>query len=215
MPAIGDGMIQLVLPETRFSHAAALMQMHHDRKRVFVDQLGWNLPSPSSWLEVDDFDSEHAIYLLALSPAGHHEGSLRLLPSLQNHLLGALFPDLCEQEVPRGEDCWEISRLVAAPSSKAGTSILRLHRILALALVEFALLNDIRRYTLVAEAHRVPTLLSVGWRVRPLGLPRIIEQQQLQALEILVEPETLLVLRRKYRVSASVLQSPQPDREAA
>ena len=209
-------MIDLVLPESRLAYAAVLMQMHHDRKLVFVDTLGWNLPSPRSWLEVDDFDNEHSVYLLARSPdTGRHGGSVRLLPTTQRHMLGSLFSELCAGEIPVGDDCWEISRLVTTPPEVAGTSVLKIYRLMALGLVEFAVLNSIRRYTLVTEPHRVPALLSVGWSVKPLGLPRLCMGQQLQALQISVGEDTLLKLRSKLRISTSVLQSAPLDRRAA
>ena len=209
-------MIEIVFPESRFEHASALIQMHHDRKRVFVDKLGWSLPSGTSWLEVDEFDNEYAVYLLARSPeTGRHIGSVRLLPTTRPHMLGSLFSNLCAGPVPVSEDCWEISRFVTCPPRVEGTSVLKLHRLLAIALIEIALLKSIRRYTLVAEPQRVPALLSIGWSVLPLGLPTRCGGESLQALQILVDPEILPILRRKTGVTSSVLQFPDQVRVAA
>lgn len=209
-------MIEVVLPETRLQHAALLMQMHHDRKRVFVDRLRWQLPSPQSWLEVDDFDNESAVYLVARSPLdGAHAGSVRLLPSTGRHMLNSLFSDLCAAEAPVGDDCWEISRLVTSPPDTAGTSVIKLHRLLALGLLEFAALNSIRHYTLVAETHRVPALLSIGWNVSPLGLPSGSMGQSLQALQINVEDRIATDLRARLGLHGSVLRLGPMDRRAA
>lgn len=208
-------MIDLVLPETRFGFAAALMEMHHDRKQVFVDRFGWRLPAVGSWLEVDQFDDEYAIYLLARSPEGRHRGSVRLLPSSRPHLLDTLFSHLCPGGVPVGDDCWEISRLVTNPVDSSGSSVLKVHRLLALALVEFARDNNIARYTLVAEAHRVPALLSVGWTVTPLGLPTMVDGEQLQALQIDLQPSTLRDMRRRLRIEQPVLRVQAASRRAA
>ena len=199
-------MIDIVLPQHRFDFADALLQMHHDRKRVFVDKLGWDLPSRTSWLEVDEFDNDYAVYLLARSPRnGRHEGSVRLLPSTRPHVLANLFPELCAEGVPVKEDCWEISRLVTPPAATNGTSVLRVHRTLALALVEFAALNGIKSYSLVTEPHRVPALLSVGWHVQPLGLP----------MEIVVEANTLESMRRRLGIEEPVLRAMPPQLWAA
>ncbi|WP_345167053.1 acyl-homoserine-lactone synthase [Sphingomonas daechungensis] len=208
--------VELVLPEQRLNFAAPLMQMHQDRKRVFVDTLGWKLASACSWLEVDDFDDHRAVYLLVRSlENGDHEGSVRLLPTVGPHMLSDLFGELCAGPVPRGDDCWEISRLVSRPTAIAGTSVVRVHRLLSLALVEFALLNAITRYTLVTEAQRVPALLSVGWPVTPLGLPTPWMGQQLQALQINVSPATLSTMRARLKIGCAVLQAPEPERQAA
>lgn len=208
-------MIDLVLPEARLGFAAALMEMHHDRKQVFVDRFGWRLPAKGSWLEVDQFDNDYAVYLLARSPEGRHRGSVRLLPSSRPHMLSTLFSHLCPRGVPSGEDCWEISRLVTSPADAAGTTMLRVHRLLALALVEFARDNAIRRYSLVAEAHRVPALLSVGWPVTPLGLPTPVDGEQLQALQIDLASETLDDMRRRLRIGRPVLRVMDAPRRAA
>lgn len=208
-------MIDLVLPETRLSYASALMQMHQHRKQVFVDRFGWRLQAPGSWLEVDEFDNEFAVYLLARSVEGRHQGSVRLLPSTRSHMLQSVFGDLCSDGVPVAEDCWEISRLVTDPADAAGKTVLKVHRLLALALVEFAVWNDIKRYTLVAEASRVPVLLSVGWSVLPLGLPTQLGGETLQALQINVSPTTLEEMRMRLRIDRSVLRFPPDQRKAA
>lgn len=210
------GMIDVVLPENRFAFASALLEMHHDRKRVFVDRLGWKLPSRESWLEVDEFDSDYAIYLIARAPdTGRHQGSVRLLPSTRPHVLASVFPSLCAKGVPVGEECWEISRLVVSPADTNGTAVLRVHRMLALALLEFASLNHIKSYSLVTEAHRVPALLSVGWDVRPLGLPTPCGGENLQALQIVIHANSLSLMRNRFGAEKTVLRSISPNREAA
>lgn len=201
-------MIDVILPENRFAFAQALLEMHQDRKRVFVDRLGWELPSRASWLEVDQFDSEYAVYLVSRHfRTGRHQGSVRLLPSTQPHVLASLFPGLCAERVPVADDCWEISRLVASPAQTGGTALIRVHRLLALALVEFALLNRIRSYSLVTEADRVPALLSVGWNVRPLGLATTHQGRELQALQILIEESTLAAMQSRLGLERSVLRA--------
>ena len=208
-------MIDLVLPEARFGFAGALMEMHHDRKRVFVDRFGWRLPAKGSWLEVDQFDNDYAVYLLARSEEGRHQGSVRLLPSSRPHMLDTLFSHLCPAGVPGGDDVWEISRLVTNPSDASGTSVLKVHRLLALALVEFAVENGIRAYTLVAETSRVPALLAIGWPVVPLGLPTMVHGELVQALQINLQPDTLDRMRERMRIAHSVLRLLEPARRAA
>lgn len=208
-------MIDLVLPECRLGFAGALMQMHRDRRRVFVDRLGWALPIRGSWLEVDDFDNDYAVYLLARSPDGAHQGSLRLLPTTRPHMLQRLFPTLCAGPVPADERCWEISRLVTNPVAASGTSILRVHRLLALALLEFAALNRIEGFSLVIEAERLPALLSVGWTVMPLGLPVEVDGQLLQALQIQIGPGSLTAMRARFGIWEPVLAIHRAQSEAA
>jgi N-acyl-L-homoserine lactone synthetase len=209
-------MIDLVLPEARIHFAAPLMQMHHDRKQVFVDRFGWELPARGSWLEVDEFDNEFAVYLLARSADGGHDGSVRLLPSTRPHMLESLFSTLCPAGVPCGPDIWEISRLVANPQNAgAGTAVLKVHRLLALGLVEFAQMNGISRYTLVAEPARIPALLSVGWAVTPLGLATELGGTPLQALQIELTEDSLRQMRHRLRIAEPVLRLAESARRAA
>lgn len=192
------------------------MEMHHDRKRVFVDALGWRLRAPGSWLEVDEFDSDHAIYLVATDPGGGHQASLRLLPSTQPHMMSELFAGLCPEGPIRSDQVWEISRLVTSPDLPRGTSVFAVHRWLAMALVEFALLNRITRYVLVAEARRVPALLSVGWDVDPISLPVEHEGGEIQALAINVAATTLAEMRARFGVPGPVLAiGAEPVRKAS
>lgn len=193
-------MIDMIAPDARDAFAMPLMQMYRDRKRVFVDQLGWQLKAPGSWLELDDYDNEHAVYLMARDAEnGDHLGSVRLLATTGAHMMEGVFPHLCMDGVIRSERTWEISRLVAAVHGrgKAGTRLLRVHRMLAIALVEFAMLNDIESFVLVAESQRVPALLSVGWSVLPLGLPVEADGQTIEALQIVIAPDTLEKMRAR------------------
>lgn len=190
--------IKIVRPEERWQFSRAMMEMHHHRKQIFVDRLGWDLPSRGSWLEVDEFDNEHAVYIMVTSSDGsNHLGSVRLLPTNLPHMLSTLFADLCPGGAPAGKGIWEISRLVATPEGADGRNILRIHRLLAHGIVEFGLLNRIDRFILVADSHRMPALLSIGWRVLPLSLPTHHGDSLIEAAEILVDQNSLDHIRRR------------------
>ncbi len=204
-------MIDMIYPEDRHAFATPLIGMYHDRKRVFVDHLGWRLKSPGSWLELDDYDNDVAVYLMARDAGdGSHIGSVRLLPTTGPHMMDGVFPDLCADGALRGETVWEISRLVATTNGRAGTRLLRVHRMLALAIVEFAILNGIDSYVLVAESQRVPALLSVGWQVTPLSLPTEHEGEMIEALRIHIGTDSLARMRRRLGVETPMLLAATP-----
>lgn len=205
-------MIDLIFPDERQAFAGPLLQMYHDRKRVFIDEMGWQLKSPGCWLEVDDYDNQHAVYLMARDPdTGDHRGSVRLLPTAVHHMMEGVFPTLCTDGLIQDQATWEISRLVTSTNGQAGTRVVRVHRMLALGLVEFALLNDIESYVLVAETQRVPALLSVGWHVTPLSLPTAFDGQMIEALRIHIDPETLVRMRARLGYDGSILALHTPD----
>ncbi|MET0270980.1 MAG: acyl-homoserine-lactone synthase [Sphingomonas sp.] len=205
-------MIDTIYPEDRHAYSTPLIQMYHDRKRVFVDQLGWQLKNPGSWLELDDYDNDVAVYLMARDAEdGSHRGSVRLLPTTASHMMEGVFSALCPEGVIRAPNVWEISRLVATTQGKAGSRLVRVHRLLALALVEFALLNGIDDYVLVAESIRVPALLSVGWRVTPLSLPTDYAGEVIEALRIHIDGETLPRMRARLGHEGPVLSIAPAD----
>ena len=198
--------VRMVDADARLRFSRHLIEMHHDRKRVFVDQLGWQLPSAGSWLEIDAFDNEYTVYLIACAGAdGRHLASVRLLPTTGPHMLNTIFADLGDGGPVVGEDVWESSRFTIAPLGMRGTEIMRLSQYLALAHVEFALLNGIRRYTMIGEVHRVATVAAMGWKVRPLCLPRETGGSRIVSLEVTIEEETLTMMRRRFGIDHPVL----------
>ena len=109
-------MIYVVNSANRHRFTVLLDAMYRDRKRIFVDRLKWNIPVVDGIYEMDQFDTDDAIYLIASdSDAKQHLGSVRVLPSKRPHLLGSLFPYLCEAGVPAGDDISEITRLCTSP----------------------------------------------------------------------------------------------------
>lgn len=168
--------------------------MHRDRKRIFVDLLKWQVPVVHDEFEVDQFDTPSAIYLVSADGSGEHYGSFRLLPSTGPHILGSLFPQLCDDGVPTGPNVYEISRGCLSPRLRASQR-LRVRNQLVTAAVEFALANEIDTFTCVADGGWYSQILAMGWRCEPLGLPRTIDGALTGALRIRVDPDTRTHLR--------------------
>jgi acyl-homoserine lactone synthase len=205
-------LVTVIDSASRLRFSKQIVEMHHDRKRVFVDQLGWELCAPGSWLEVDQFDTEHTVYLvLTRGDDDRHVASVRLNPTIRPHMLNTVFADLCDGGPVVGPDVWESSRFTIAPLGFRGTEVMRISQYLALAHAEFALLNGIGRYTMIGETHRVATVVSMGWRVRPLCLPRACAGSKIQALEVSIDENCLAAMRSRFRMERPVLAV---DREA-
>ncbi|MGZ8337066.1 MAG: acyl-homoserine-lactone synthase [Allosphingosinicella sp.] len=197
--------IKLVDAEARLMFSRHLVEMHQDRKRVFVDRLGWRLPSAGSWLEIDEFDNDFTVYLIAAGADDRHLASVRLLPTTRPHMLGTIFSHLPEGGPVIADDIWESSRFTIAPLGMRGAEVMRLSQYLALAHVEFALLNDIRGYVMIGETHRVATVAAMGWRVRPLCLPTDCGDSKVVAMQVSIDEDTLPMMRRRFRVDRPVL----------
>jgi acyl-homoserine lactone synthase len=198
-------MVDVITTNNRHKFASVLDQMHRDRKAVFVDRLKWDVPVIDGQFEVDQFDTDAAIYLVA-TDARHqrHLGSVRLLPSTGPHLLGDVFPHLCDKAVPTGDDVWEITRMCTHPSKDVDGLAIR--RQLVVALCEFGLLYGIRTYTVVTHVQMLSALLSIGWECEPLGEPQLVAGDMVGAMAIKISSATLQMLRERSMSRVPVLQ---------
>lgn len=172
---------------------AVLRAMFEARKQVFVDLLKWKVPVLGGAWELDRFDDEHARYLVVTDGQGRHQASARLLRTTRPHILSELFADLCDGEVPRGEDVWEITRFCLDRKLRAAERR-RARDELVSGLAAHALVAGIRRYTGVAEMAWFQQILSFGWACLPLGLPSIRDGAMLAALAIDIDEETPVLL---------------------
>lgn len=172
-----------------------LRSMFEARKRVFVDLLKWDVPVLEGRYELDQFDDEHAVYLIVRDPAGEHLGSARLLPTVRPHLLDTLFSDLCAAAPPRGSHVFEITRFCLDRRLSAPRRLVVRNRLVSV-LADYALARGIATYTGVAEIAWLQQILAFGWRCRPLGLPRIRNGKMLGALQIDIAADTPALLAR-------------------
>jgi N-acyl-L-homoserine lactone synthetase len=182
-------MIRIIDARNRAAHAAALESMFEDRKRLFVDLLGWDVPVIRDRYEIDAFDGPDSLYVIALDEAGRHEGSLRLLPTTQPHILDSLFADLCAAGVPRDARTFEITRL-CLPSRHGASRRLAIRNALIAAMVDHALAHGIARLTAVVEDRFRREVLAMGWLAEPLGPTVRIDGALLGAFAVHIAPNT-------------------------
>lgn len=166
-----------------------LQSMFADRKRLFVDLFGWEVPVVDGQYEIDQFDGAHAIYVIAAGADGKHEASIRLFPSIQPHMLGTLFPHLCPLGVPVGETTWESSRL-CLPQRHGAERRRELRNALFSAVIDLAIARGIDRLTGVIPDPFRKELLAMGWQAEPLGPAVRISGGPIGAFLIHVRPDT-------------------------
>jgi acyl homoserine lactone synthase len=82
------------------------------RHEQFVEKLGWRLPIQphQAGCEWDQYDTEHARYLLAFNE--HHciVGCARLIPTIFPNLLEGVFSHTCAGTPPKHTAIWEMTR---------------------------------------------------------------------------------------------------------
>jgi acyl-homoserine lactone synthase len=185
----------------------ALQSMFEARKRVFVDLLKWDVPVLDDRFELDQFDDEHAVYIVVRGEHGEHLASARLLETTRPHILDTLFPDLCAVAVPRGPEVREITRFCLDRRLSAARR-LAVRNVLVSALVDHAIARGIAVYTGVAEFGWLQQILAFGWHCRPLGLPAVHDGRTLGALRVDISAHTTALMTR----TGVYLGTGEPDR---
>jgi acyl-homoserine lactone synthase len=168
-------------------------------------------------LEIDQFDTLDAIYLLSIDK-GKLLGGSRLIPSTRPHLLSEVFPYLAPRGVPRRPDVFEWTRIFVAKDCRGretGSDSAAGGRALGEVLCgifEFALEEGISAISAVGEMWWTPRFLEMGWKVQPLGLPTRIEGEWCNAFLFTVDDEVLANTRQCFGIEGSVLtrRGPQP-----
>lgn len=166
-------MIHVIDAGNRHLYGAELEQHYQIRHQIYVGERKWMALERPDGREVDQFDNADATYLLAIEN-GRVIGGTRLVPTTCPHLMADVFPFLADvRGLQRGSDIVEWTRIFVVPERR-GTDSKVLHTVLA-GMFEYCLANDIAAITVVMETWWMPRFLELGWEVRPLGLPTMIE----------------------------------------
>jgi len=145
---------------------SAFSAMAHYRYRVFVEKLGWKLANDGV-TELDQFDRDDTLYVMARERDARLSGVARLLPTDRPYLLSDVFPDLLDgRPPPRSAKVWELSRFAVTDldASNAATQSLSDASCRAL-----ALLDVVMRLAAFGGADELIT-------VSPLGVERILRR---------------------------------------
>ncbi|SHM70691.1 N-acyl-L-homoserine lactone synthetase [Duganella sacchari] len=91
------------------------------RHQVFVEKLGWDLDLRDGQ-ELDQFDHDDTVYLVAWDEQDRVGGCARLLPTTRPYLLQEVFPQLLNgAPAPRSDEVWELSRFAAVDPEAVST----------------------------------------------------------------------------------------------
>lgn len=180
--------------------------MYAARKQVFIDLLKWDLPVLAGAYEIDQFDDPDAEYLILLDQKdGRHRASTRLLQTDRPHLLGELYPDLCDGPLPTGPAVREITRFCLDRHQSASERKLARNQLVT-TLVEHALQSGITDYIGVAELSWFMQILRFGWQCEPLGRALRKGSQTLCGLHIRIDDRTIDGLKRTGVFEPAVLK---------
>ena len=197
--------IHVVFPSDREFYQQALIDMYRQRYQVFVEILEWNLPDVDhrNGLEIDAFDHDHAVYLLAMV-GDDLIGSTRIIPTTQPHLMSEVFPHLCKNGVPRSPNIWEWSRASLKPNEKRDLKSEALSQ-QAIAGFDLAMQRGISGFSTQINLADRERWLRRGITASTLGDPVRVDDQDVLALMLHVNAATIAKFRRQVGIDYPVV----------
>ena len=182
----------------RPEHMHLIEDMWRLRARVFAGRLNWQVEIKDG-LERDQFDEQGPTYILGVENDLQVVGCVRLLPPLRSSMLQEVFPELLDREgLVMHERMIESSRFCIDRSGRAGgtraTIVQRRTRILLAAIVEWSLAHGYHELVTATDLKFERLLSMVGWPLRRLGDPKLINETQSVAGSLPISHEVLMRL---------------------
>lgn len=204
-------MILIINAENRSLFESELIEMHRQRKAVFVDDYGWSVPVKGD-MEMDGYDGEGTTYLIAKAGSSGAEviASARLLPTIRSHLMADLFVAACGGNVPSGPCIWEVSRFCVSPRIESRRRRVELLWEMACGVMETALLYGVEKVTFVANAALLPLAMQCGWSAVRLGPTLPDGDDEITAVAASITPQGLRATRDRLGVHGPVTRFPLP-----
>jgi len=193
--------IHVITDENKTGYGAILDEYFRLRHEIFVGERGWcDLERPDG-RDVDAYDNDQATYLIALDDR-RVIGGLRLYPTLLPHMISESFAHLVrDRDVLSGPTILECTRYFIVRERRMGRTDCRL----LAAFQQFCLEGGITEVTAVVEMWWLPRWQQAGFKVRPLGLPTMVEGQPCIAAAIQISDESLRYVSRLAGLRGSCL----------
>jgi acyl-homoserine lactone synthase len=198
----------LCIPGSHSSrHKDLLKRAFRFRHAIFVEEKGWEDLRRADGLERDSFDDEHAIHQICLR-GDEIVGYQRLLPTTRPHLLTEVLGHLCKSKPPRGPRIFEWTRFCVAPSHrelrpKPHGPFLEL----AQGVLEWGMARRVDAVTVAIDWRLMVIAMQLRFFVRPLGFPKKIGRDEIVALRMSFNWETLATIREARGSGDAVLPS--------
>jgi acyl-homoserine lactone synthase len=195
-------MIHAISALNRHLYEDVIEQHFRVRHEIFVDERKWEALRRPDHRDIDGYDNEDAIYLLALEDR-RVLGGYRLYPTTKPSMMSEVFPHLAAvRGCPADPLIWEWSRFFVVRDRRDGALNLQLMA----AAQEFCLDQGIERLCLVMETWWLPRFHDMGFTVTPLGLPALVDGAWTMAITIDVSQDALDGLHERIGMTRLVRQ---------
>jgi acyl-homoserine lactone synthase len=120
-------MIHAVTSKNRHLYRPQIWEMFVERRKAFYEKCGWKDLMVFDGAEVDDFDDDKAVYLLALDETGQVEAGIRTRPTADRCILVDRYPQLIGEGAPplKGPEVWETTRIFTSDLGRERRSEMR------------------------------------------------------------------------------------------
>jgi acyl-homoserine lactone synthase len=123
---MGEFMIHVISAANRHLYEDVLEQHFRLRHEIFVEERKWEALRKPDGREIDAYDNEDAIYLLALDNR-RVLGGCRLYPTTKPTMMSEVFPNLAAvRGCPVDPQIWEWSRFFVTRERRDGAFNLQL-----------------------------------------------------------------------------------------
>lgn len=201
-------MIHVVTAANRHLYADRVEELYRLRHDIFVEERGWHTLRRADGREIDAYDNEDTVYLIAID-GDRIVGGHRLYPTVKPTMLGQVFPHLAAvRGVPEDMATWEWSRYFVVKDKRDG----KLNHALMAAVQELCLDEGIAQVSAVMETWWLPRFQQAGFAVRPLGLPALVNGEWTMAGLIDISTDALEQVRAAGGIRESVLVRRGPSR---
>lgn len=198
-------MIHLVTAENRHLYQKEMQDQFRVRHEIYVEERGWDALRRPDRLEHDAFDTDDAAYLLAIENDRVVGGS-RFTPTTKPHLLSEVFPHMAEVKgIPRAPDIMEWTRMYVIKEARGTMQGNGTLGQLWSGAIEYCLTEGLSAFTFIFEVWHFTRMHECRWKLRPLGLPAIIENNMWLAALVEIDEEVLHGTRRFCGVPGPVL----------
>ncbi len=199
---MGGVMIHAISAVNRHLYEDVIEQLFRLRHDIFVEERHWDTLRKPDGREIDSYDNEDTVYLLALE-GRRVIGGHRLYPTTKPSMMSDVFPHLAAvRGCPADPLVWEWSRYFVVRDRRDGP--LNLH--LMAAVQEFCLNQGIAQVSAIMETWWLPRFHEAGFVVTPLGLPALVENAWTMAATIDIRRETADALHDRIGVASIVRQ---------
>jgi acyl-homoserine lactone synthase len=186
-------MIHAISAANRHLYEDVIEQHYRVRHDILVDERKWNTLRRPDGREIDSYDNEDSVYLLALEDR-RVVGGHRLYPTTKPTMISEVFPHLAAvRGCPADALVWEWSRYFVVRERRDGAVNLELMA----AVQEFCLDQGIAQVSAIIETWWLPRFHEAGFVVTPLGLPALVEGASTMAAIIDIRQETLDTLHAR------------------